>query len=489
MLFSRINNNLSFFEDKIAFVIENKSFSYLKLKKRICAIYDYLEKQQVKAGDYVVVYVEDSIDTYASILAIFMTGAIFVPINNSHPIERNRLIIKQLQNPLFLCTKKNIERAKNTTELRDILYEIDLRYSMSDIAYILFTSGSTGTPKGVKISYKNISRFIIDFSSELKNLTSDDKFLQIYDLTFDASLKCFLLPLFTGCSIYTVPHTGVKFLEALKLIIQHTLTVVKFPPSLLAYAQTYLKKTVLPDVKYSFLGGEAIHKKLVEFWQKVVCNAEICIVYGPTEATVNTHIYKISGEELSTYKDVLSIGKTFGSNRAIIIDGNDKQLNNNKIGELCLSGDQICSGYLNNEHKNNTQFFYKKIGHKKVKFYKSGDLVFLDDENNYMFVGRKDKQVQIQGFRVELQEIENAVKNFGNMQNCAVCANKNKYETTELFLFVQNLLTDTSELLSFLATKLPPYMLPDNIINVDIFPETTTGKIDKIKLLEQYIKQ
>lgn len=480
-LFRQLTYHLNKKSSTIAFVIDEKEFTYQEFANHIITIQQTLLNNGFLVNDKIIIFTYDDIETYASILAVWLLGGAFIPINPKHPKERNVLILNQINTKFKLSSNKEDGGlcTKNLQSNSETLV-VNKRDAQS-LMYILFTSGSTGTPKGVPISYKNINSFITDFAKEYK-LNKEDKFLQIYDLTFDASIHCYLLPLYLGASIYTVSPNKIKYLEAYKLLDKKELTFAKFPPSVLSYLKPFFKKIHLPKLKYSLLGGESLDLALVKQWQNCVPNAEIYNVYGPTEATINTHIFPITTHTdfNKTHHGTVCIGKPFGSNKALVINECNEQITNNTQGELCLFGNQITNQYHNNIEKSKQAFI--KINNKLV--YKTGDLVYQDVDGDFIFCGRIDNQVQIQGYRVELSEIENTAREFNNALNFTVLASKNKFNVLEITLFTEKLSTEIKHLLQFLKTQLPFYMIPSKIINLDKFPQTAGGKIDKQALLK-----
>ena len=482
MFLQKILNNFTNYSNEIAFCINEKFYTYNDFEIKISTIINYLQNKNIKKNDIVIVYTTDDIETYASIFAIWFLGAIFVPLNPLHPSERNDLILKQIDAKLkiFKSDTANLSLKKTKIQLTES--------KNADFMYILFTSGSTGVPKGVPISLLNIKSFITDFSNSGYKLNHTDKFLQIYDLTFDASIHCYLLPIFLGGSVYTVPPKSIKYLQALKIIQKHKITFAKFPPSVLNYLKPYFPKIYLPDLKYSLLGGEAFYINIAKEWKKCTPNAQIQNVYGPTEATINTHIYNCDFNKLEekTDNNIISIGKPFGSNKALIINENNDVLGNYQKGELCLSGNQITSGYIENPQKNKTSFVKIKINNKLTLFYKTGDLAYVDKDGDFIFCGRLDNQIQIQGYRVELHEIEAIANNFANNLFTLAIAVTNELGIPEIILYTEDFNKNTEDLLNYLKKKLPGYMIPKKIIDIKIFPQTTSGKIDKNKLKTMY---
>jgi amino acid adenylation domain-containing protein len=486
-------NNLSKFKDRTAFFIQEKHFSYLDLKKKIIQIQTQIEKEVPESEKYIALAVHDDIETYATIFALWFLGKAYVPLNSKNPPDRNMEIIRQVDMKYMLSSdiqknKKLPLQLINTKTIDAELFTQEIVHSTrseNDDIYIFFTSGSTGTPKGVSIGIGNLDAFIYNFSQSFNDINKNDRFLQLYDLSFDASVRSFCIPLLYGACIYTVPYDVIKYLYAYELMLKHELSIIAMPPSTLNYLKPFFETIQLPKVKYSFFGAESFPENLAKEWGKCVPNAQIINIYGPTEATINTHFYNWKPEKSvnKQYKGVVSIGRCFGSNKALIIDTQGKVLDNNVKGELCLGGKQISRGYWKDEEKTEEAFFNIQMEGECKRFYKTGDIVFRDADGDYMFCGRKDSQLQIQGFRVELSEIEKHARDFLIGTNIVSIGFTNENETTAIALFIENS-DNKDELKEYLFAKLPSYMIPEKIINLNEFPKSAGGKINKKELLK-----
>lgn len=459
-----------------AFCISGVFYTYRDLEKRVSGILDLLKKNAFRKSDFALVETRNDIETYATILAVWFAGGVFVPVNPRHPEGRNRRVREQVNAKLSLSSSGS-RAALNT---RNVLSDKTLTYpdffQTKDLLYVLFTSGSTGIPKGVCITHANFSAFIQNFLSAGYRLSSKDRFLQIYDLTFDASLHSWVLPLTIGASVYTAEPSKPKYLQAYKLMQEHKISFAKFPPSLLMYLRPYFKKIKLPHLRYSLCGGEAFSPDLSKDWSACVPNAEIHNVYGPTEATVNTHIYKFELDKIKTCNGSLSIGKSFGTNTAFVFNKKNELAETGERGELCLCGEQLSPGYFNNKKKNKEAFFEKEINGQKMRFYRTGDTAFIDPDGDTLFCGRGDEQFQVNGYRVEAGEIEQAAQQFS--KNYAFIADFKP--ETGIRLFAEKMEdAELEKLKQHLKTVLPDYMLPKIFISLKKFPQTPGGKIDR----------
>jgi D-alanine--poly(phosphoribitol) ligase subunit 1 len=243
---------------------------------------------------------------------------------------------------------------------------------------------------------------------------------------------------------------------------------------------------MLPGIKHFLFGGEALPVNLVEEWRKSVPNAEISNLYGPTETTITATIYNCKpGEELKSLNNTISIGKPLQG--VVPYIRSESSLSNEKIGELCFAGDQVMEEYWFSEHQ---PFMFLTEGKSQVKYYPTGDQVKLDDEGNLYYIGRKDDQVKINGYRVDLIEVENIIReNLPDCGNVAATAVEVGQSLKQLVVFVENYRELEEDLMSRLARRYPRYKIPEKIIGVKSFPLLTSGKTDKKTLVNQYFHQ
>jgi len=352
--------------------------------------------------------------------------------------------------------------------------------------YILFTSGSTGVPKGVPINRRNLNHFMDAFFANDYSMNEDDKFLQMFDFTFDVSVQCYVLPLCIGASIHTVPLEEIKSFSIYKILEKHQITVAKMVPSVIAFLRPYFPKIKLPHLKYSLFSGEALYHEIVAEWAKCVPNAIIQNYYGPTEATIDCLYFtwepNIQSDKI--YNGVVTIGKPFGDTKALVLGHDGLVITDDSKGELCVSGNQVTTGYLNLPDKNKTSFITLKYDGEDCRFYRTGDLVCKDRDGDYLYCGRIDHQVQVQGYRVELGELENKAKLItGNIQIAAVAKEKTP-GNMQLFLFLENCSIENNQIISHLQEVLPFYMQPAKIIRMESFPLTASGKINRNQLAD-----
>ncbi|WP_108868362.1 AMP-binding protein [Aquimarina aquimarini] len=479
--------------DYKAFCIDNSYYTYKDLAQQISNIRNEIKTWIHQEDTFVGLVVNDDIETYASIFALWLEGKAYVPIHPDFPIHRNIKIIEQAGIKTILDSSENttFDICTNIQTKYCKTLEIDLVPSSKKIdntyAYMFFTSGTTGVPKGVPITFDNLSGFIDAFWALKYNITSTDRCLQMFELTFDLSVVSYLVPILKGACVYTIPKDQIKYSYIFELMEDYELTFALMVPSILQYLRPYFDEIHCPALKYSLFCGEALPLDVVEEWSNCIPNATIANVYGPTECTIfcTDYTYNRVGGNIA-HNGILSIGKSMKHTFTIIVDRNNNEVKEGEKGELCLSGVQLTPGYWRNEEKNKEVFFDKEYDGEKIRFYKTGDLCLVGNDKNVVYLGRVDFQAKIQGFRVELSEIEFHVKTYLDKKNVVVIAFINKVNNTEIGLAIASEEFDTTLLLGQLKTVLPHYMIPTQIKFVDSFPLNTNGKIDRKKIKKSF---
>lgn len=478
--------NALLYPSKNALFVEGNYYTYSELLSGVSSIFHQIK---AKGGNYerIGIFCTNDLITYSSILAISIYGAAYVPVNSNFPPEKNQdlinasgieLLIHSASCDLPFTFENGTSLAVETLNLSNTIQEINQLKDVviQSIAYILFTSGTTGFPKAVAISKENLTAFFDFFEGNSDfNFTENDTFLQAFELTFDVSVFSFFMPLMKGACCYVVPNTGFRYLEILKMLKEKKITVATLVPTFLSFIQKYFSQLHLPNLKHSLFIGDKLSKKLTEQWEQVIPNAQIVNFYGPTEATVMCSFFIWNkNSKNQSLKDVVPIGKFFNSVVFEIL--NPSFENGCNIGELCIHGQQVISNYLNNTYKQ------KFIHISQKKFYRTGDLVSINEQGNLLFHGRIDSQVKINGFRVELFEIEDVLQRLTNARFALTCF-ENEEGINKIILFMENYSKqECDELEIKMKTYLPEYMLPSEVISLKNIPLNSNSKIDLVSL-------
>lgn len=485
-MFNQISRSFEEFSGANSFCINNAFYTYKDFGKRINGIISIIK---TNPSQNVGIIIYDDIETYASILAVLFAGKTYVPLNPHNPAERNFNITQQAEIGLILTSRfEDIENAVVKSDIfqlvatNNILSE-EYRLKTPEIfpgqnAYILFTSGSTGIPKGVPIQIKNLVSFAEAFFALGYEINEKDRFLQMFDLTFDLSIMSYLIPLCVGACVYTVPAGEIKFTAAYSILEEHQISVALMVPSILSFLRKYFDEIRLENMRYSLFCGEALFSDLTAEWAECVPNALVQNVYGPTEATIFCLTYDWKRSEKNKENNgIVCIGKPMKNIIAVIVDETLAPVANGTFGELCLSGGQLTAGYLKNPEKNKEAFFKISVDGNENIFYRTGDICCKDTDGDFLYSGRLDNQVKIQGFRVELSEIEHFAREYVK-SNVVALTSQNANGNVIISLFVENF-QQTNELHDYLKNKLPPYMIPAEILQIKNFPLNINGKIDR----------
>ena len=473
-----------------AFCIDDVFYTYEDFSKCISNIQSTIQTN-IKENEFNIgLIANNDLVTYAAIIALWFEGKAYIPLNPDTPKSRNLNVIEQSEILTIIDSSNdskynefNIINSKTDFKSKNELYISD-KFNTSNLAYIFFTSGTTGNPKGVQITHENLSNFTDAFWNLNYTINNTDRCLQMFDLTFDLSVVSYLAPILKGACVYTVSNTGIKYLEVLKTISSHKLTFTLMVPSILHSLRPFFRKINCQSLKFSMFCGEALHLDITKEWSDCVPNATIANVYGPTECTIycTNYIYNRDKENKS-HNGILSIGKDMSSTKTIIIDNENKSLNNNKEGELCLSGSQLTKGYWKNDTINKKSFFYLKENGINTRYYKTGDLCIKDDNEDILYLGRIDFQAKVQGYRVELSEIEFYAKKIILTVNLIAVIITNKLRNTEVALAIESNSFDTKDFIIKLKSYLPTYMIPTKIIFYDALPLNANGKTDRKRII------
>jgi len=487
-LFLDLSMSISTHRDRNAFCINGVLYSYLDFAEAISKIRKALQTGNLGTQKVIGFVANDDLLTYAAIIAIWFEGKAYVPLSPAVPRDKNEKIIHRAElttiidssvQPLF--PEVNVIHSRTLSAA-----PVDLKPNKiveDELAYLLFTSGTTGQPKGVPLTRANLTGFINAFWDMGFELDENDRCLQMFELTFDLSIMSYLVPLLKGACVYTIPNDKVKFAYIEQLMGEQKLTVALMVPSILHFLRPYFDEIDCPDMKYSLFCGEALPLDITEEWSKCLPNAKILNVYGPTEDTIFCSHYSFSrtGNNKS-HNGVMSIGKAMNGTVMTIVDENNQVLNSGSVGQLCLGGVQLTPGYWNNEEKNNEAFFSISYQGKQERFYKTGDLCFSDETGDILYVGRADFQTKIQGFRVELSEVEFHVKTLLKKTNVIAIAIKDVIGNTEIGLVIESTEFDTLKLVEHMQAKMPAYMIPRRIEFIAEFMLNANGKTDRNKL-------
>lgn len=487
------------FPEKIAFEDLNKSLSFSELVKEAKAVGTYIAEKQMQ-GTPVVVYMEKGVSNIAAFLGAAYAGCFYVPIDAHMPFERVRLIVECLQPEFFICDDSTLEKAQtflgagntvsyskvNEQEINEeLLKKIRCGIKTTDLLYVLFTSGSTGIPKGVTISHLAVMDFMEWICSKYK-FDDSSVFCSQAPFYFDASVPDLYIPLKTGATVYIPPKSYYTFpKKVLQFIEEHQINTLVWVPSALCNVVNCraFDVCVPTSVKTVIFCGEVMPCKHLNVWRRYIPDALYVNMYGPTEATYACTYYNI--EKDFTDEDKLPLGRACENSKIVLMTEDGKQSRRGEAGEICVLGQCLSNGYYNAWENTDKVFVQNPINTKHIEMmYKTGDLAYEDENGNLIFLGRKDFQIKRLGHRIELGEIENTILAVNGIKNG--CCLFDEKSSDIIAVYVGE--TEEKELDIFIGGKLPSYMKPTRYIRLDSMPMNLNGKIDRVKLRQEYIE-
>ena len=355
-------------------------------------------------------------------------------------------------------------------------------HSSEDLAYIIYTSGSTGKPKGVMIEHRSIVNQIYGFDQLLYRDCMLNHVLMA-PFTFDPSVQHVFSPLSYGATLFLLPREIKDDPERLAVVLRDkNIGMFDAVPSQIDVLVETVKDLNGIELKYILLAGEVFSKNLYFKIRDNLAVETVFNVYGPTEAAINTTMYKCSDKELEEMYHSVPIGKPLMNYKVFLLDADMSLLPIGVPGEMMIGGDGVARGYINNPELTHQSFVPNPFV-PGDRLYRTGDFVRWLPDGNLEFIGRLDHQVKIRGQRIELEEIEMRLSRYPGIKEAAVIAkeDKNKIKFLSAYL-VTGKKVEVADIRDYLIQNLPDYMVPGQYIELERMPLTPNGKVDRKKL-------
>lgn len=481
--------------NKLAVAGSDLDIDWQTLKNKVEALSAAFKTIGIPAGHPVLIYGHKEHLFPVTILACMHSGTPYIPIDKIYPKDRIKKIIEKTgsqilvncsEDPLDLelpvTINPGLEIKQNTVpDYTNRTYD----FPEDPLQYIMFTSGSTGEPKGVQITRNSVLTFT-DWATKDFGFSGKDVFMNQAPFTFDVSLCDVLNAFALGGTLVLNSTEIVKDQQAfINRIVKYQCTVWTSTPSFafLFLRHPEFKNTTLSSLHTFLFMGEELPGRTCSILKTNFNTARILNAYGPTEATIVTTLVEITDELIKQYPS-LPIGYPMPGCQLLIEKFNQLE----KEGQLIIVGDHVSIGYFKNEEFNKHKFFMLK----GKRAFRTGDLAYY--ENNMLFyLGRNDDQVKMHGFRIELNEISNVICKHELIADAVTVPLKRNNEVKKIisFVTVKNTIAQASlkeQLIPFLEKALPYYMIPGDVVIVTEFPHSVSHKIDKGKLVEEYVK-
>ncbi|MGL4572622.1 MAG: D-alanine--poly(phosphoribitol) ligase subunit DltA [Clostridium sp.] len=492
--------------ERIALKCDGEELSYKELDKCSESIGAYLREIHGEGNNTpIVIYGNKDNLIMACMIGALKSGRAYVPLDISFPVDRV-LTVSEEVNPKVVFNFSDLDKSCfgdvkviNEDELKNIINDykdikVDDRFHVKEDenAYILFTSGSTGKPKGVQISSNNIDNFE-EWISEYLNIDGSEKVIMNQAAySFDLSVTTIYPGLTNGCTLFSLSKkTLADYKELFSQLATSNMNIWVSTPSFAGVCVTEkdFGDSMLPNLESMIFIGEVLPKNLSKELMERFKKTRIVNGYGPTEATVGISANDITSEMLEDEKS-LPVGVVMETTKIKIIDEDGKEVEDGEKGEIVIIGDSVSKGYFKNEEKTNEVFYFEDENGEKKRAYKTGDMAYLLEDKIY-YCGRRDFQIKLNGFRIEIEDIENNLRKVDNVRNVVVLP----VYKDEKIAYLQGIVqlkekNDLSNLKNGMAIKkglekfVPAYMVPRSIKIIDEFPTNTNGKIDRKKLME-----
>lgn len=489
--------NANINESKILFEDNKEKFSYRKVIDMARHIGSFIA-QNGETKRAVAILMQKSAVELVAFLGVVYAGDFYIPLDNEMPFERMEKILDTIDPVHIIVDDKMKEVNLGKYDSRKVEigaclendidnFKLDkIRESAidTDLVYALFTSGSTGMPKGVVVAHKSI----IHYANWVKKTFQLDENTILGNQTpfyFSMSVLDIYTTLCSGATLSIIPKILFTFpADLVDYINEKKINTLYWVPSALGMLtkSNILSSAPLKYVNRILFAGEVMPTKRLNLLKKYMPHALYANLFGPTEIT-DIGIYYILDRELQD-DEPIPIGNTCENVDAFILDEDGIQITEqNKVGELYFRGSYLGLGYYDDWDKtkecyvqNPLNKFYPEI------VYRTGDLVKLNEKGEYIYISRKDNQIKHMGHRIELGEIEAAAITNENVENCACTLDESN---DELVLFYDGIQVGESTIINYIKSKLPIYMIPNQVKYLDKMPLNQNGKIDRKKLKEK----
>lgn len=477
--------------DRTAVVSHNGRLTYRELNEQADALAAHLrDRLGVGPGDRIGLMCGENERLVVGMLGVIKSGAAYVPIDPRNPVERLSFILQDSGIKAVVgetCFKAQLAEFGGRAVWLDAQEAAcppaagqATSRARGSAVYAIYTSGTTGQPKGILIPDEALVNYVC-WLREAFSLSAADSSVLLSSYAFDLGYTSIWGTLLNGGCLHLVPDAMTRDPEALVIyLFEHRISFVKTTPSLFHVIAHAANAGLLAgsDLRLVLLGGEPIRVADLEYFNRLRPGAALVNHYGPTEATVGVIAHHIDPSRLDEYRACPVIGRPIANAAAYVLDEHLRPVAPGLEGELCVAGAGLALGYLNREALTREKFVENPFA-PGTRMYRTGDLAHWLPDGTILYLGRRDDQVKIRGYRVELGEVRHALLQHALVRDAAAVVRASEEFGQELVAYyVAEGELRVEELRSFLAERLPEYMLPSYWMWLESLPLTPNGKLD-----------
>ena len=473
--------------DKVAVYDANNSYTYNDLDQKSDSICSFLIQKVGNTKDPVGIVLERSANLIAILLGVLKSGKSYIPIDPSLPKDRIDYIIENSNTKVIIANHTLDQKdtvTKNITRIDPddlLILETETNKTTTvlpkDTAYIIYTSGSTGNPKGVEIGHQSLTNFLTSMQAR-PGVSENDILYAVTTYSFDISILEFFTPLISGATVYVANNEILSdpslIMEDLKKV---KASIIQATPSF--YQMLFDAGWEGSSTLKVLCGGDLLNKSLAK--QLIQYSEEVWNMYGPTETTIWSTIKKIEQPD-----DASNIGQPINNTQIYILDDQLKIVPEGVSGKIFIGGDGLAKSYFKNPVLTMEKFINNPYDQRPggltddVKIYDTGDLGKWLPSGSIEFLGRNDFQVKIRGYRIELDEIENVLLQYSpDIKQAILKLKEIQGDKTLVAYYTTKNKVDKSVIKNYLNEKLPRYMIPGFFKELESFPLTPNGKVNR----------
>lgn len=471
LLHGLFQQQASFYPEQVAVVLDDESLTYAELDRRSNQVARYLQSQGVSSHEFVGVEVNRELETVVNLLGVLKAGAAYVPIDPEFPPNRQNYIRQQSRCRLTLTVETY--QQEGLSQYKD--EEVESLVSPSDPAYVMFTSGSTGRPKGAVLSHEAVCNTIQDINQRF-GIDAEDRFLCLSSFSFDLSVFDLFGAFHAGATVVILKDAR-DMPTLVETVKRRGITIWNSVPAVMELALAFFGQNKQDSLRLVLLSGDWIPLTLPNQVQALFPQAKVISLGGATEASIWSIYYPIT--EVKEEWNSIPYGYPLANQQYYVLNYEQEICPVGVEGELYIGGRGLAKGYLGEMEKTAAAF----IDHPRWgRLYRTGDYGRWHASGYLEFRGRKDQQVKIQGFRVELEEVHACLLTREEVKQAVVIDWKEKHGQKVLcaYLLLEEGVTFSTESLRLsLEKELPSYMVPRYFVVLDQLPLTENGKVDR----------